>query len=331
MRRAKVSSCLFLVAALLFLPARHADAWWQTGHHVIAVLAYELLPPEDREELLEILKSHPRFAEDFTAPENIQGDPESIARWQIGCAGYWPDVARDHDEWNRPNWHYQLGSTLVLGKRSDVEVPKNPGPLPKDADLETRELYIAQAIELCKSVLADKTRSNQDRALAICWLCHLVGDSHQPCHAGSLYAAKVLPDGDRGANSIPVKGKRNMHAIWDSLLGDNATPNNVRKRVLEIMDNDELMASAKEQGKDLNVETWLSESRTYAKQYVYVPEVIRSVQVGMRGLTEEVEPVALEEEYFTKAGSIAQERGALAGVRLQHILHEALESARTAN
>ena len=26
-------------------------------------------------------------------------------------------------------------------------------------------------------------------------------DAHQPCHAGSLYAESVFPEGDRGANT----------------------------------------------------------------------------------------------------------------------------------
>lgn len=51
-------------------------------------------------------------------------------------------------------------------------------------------------------------------------VCHLVADSHQPRHAGSLYVEHVFEskDGDRSANSIPTKQSKNMHALWDGLL-----------------------------------------------------------------------------------------------------------------
>lgn len=68
----------------------------------------------------------------------------------------------------------------------------------------------------------------------MCWLSHLVADSHQPCHAGSLYVEKVFPEGDRGANSIPVKQGSNMHALWDGLLGQNYNASDIRRRIVEI-------------------------------------------------------------------------------------------------
>ena len=64
-------------------------------------------------------------------------------------------------KYDRPTWHYQLGASVVIG---DVEVPEDPGPLPDDATMETRELYIVQAIELCKKVLHDESQPKADRA-----------------------------------------------------------------------------------------------------------------------------------------------------------------------
>lgn len=96
-----------------------------------------------------------------------------------------------------------------------VEGPKKLGPLPEDATLATKDLYIAQALELCTKVLAGKSQPDSDRAIAVCWIAHLVADAHQPCHAGSLYALDLFPDGDRGANSIKTKQSKNMHALWD--------------------------------------------------------------------------------------------------------------------
>lgn len=70
---------------------------------------------------------------------------------------------------------------------------------------------------------------------------------HQPCHAGSLYMEKVFleEDGDRGANRILTKQRRNMHALWDQLLGDEFTLNGTRKRIVEITGDADLVAKGR--------------------------------------------------------------------------------------
>jgi hypothetical protein len=67
------------------------------------------------------------------------------------------------------------------------------GFFPSIANLEIQELQIAQAVELCKRTLSDKGSVGADRAIALCLIPHLVGDAHQPCHAGSLSTSKVRP------------------------------------------------------------------------------------------------------------------------------------------
>lgn len=185
MRRSLLS---VLLVALLAQPG---NAWWECGHHIIALLAYEQLTPNEQKALYRVLRSHPRFAQDFSGPPNTS----NIVRWQIGHSGHWPDVARKLDEYHRSTWHYELGSTLTIGI---VNSPADPCPLPYDATLETQELHVGQAIDLCQRVLADRSRTPADRALALCWLAHCIGDIHQPCHAGSIYVDGVFPDGDRG-------------------------------------------------------------------------------------------------------------------------------------
>lgn len=188
--------------ALLFttfvLGGNNAHAWSESGHHIIAEIAFDLLDATEQAMLLATLAEHPRYAEDFTPPQHVR----DIVRRRIGRAGYWPDVARRQPKYNRPTWQYQLGATLVIGDAAAVNVPADPGPVPAEATLDTQELYVVQANELCQKVMADKTKPPSDRAIALCWLAHLVADSHQPCHAGSLYVAGVFPDGDRGTNSI---------------------------------------------------------------------------------------------------------------------------------
>ncbi len=197
-------------------------AWSEGGHHIITLLAFDLLEPGEKSQLLSILDKHPRFAEDFAPPSNLPNENEAT-RWRVGRIGYWPDIARRQPTFHRSTWHYELGHSLVIGEASTMKVPTRPGPLPSNATLQTQELYISQALGLCTKVLADSSQPDSDRAVALCWIAHLVADAHQPCHAGSLYMEKVFveQDGDRGANSILTKQKKNMHALWDQYAAMN--------------------------------------------------------------------------------------------------------------
>ncbi len=114
----------FLVAVLFVaLLPRCVAAWSESGHHLIALLAFDDLTPEEQGRLLEILAAHPRYVEDFTPPEKIR----NADRFRAGTAGYWPDIARSQPTYNRPSWHYQLGATLTLGDPSQLQVPETPG------------------------------------------------------------------------------------------------------------------------------------------------------------------------------------------------------------
>lgn len=320
--------CACLIICLL-APAHVAHAWSEGGHHIIVLIALSRLSPSERTKIKEILEKHPRFKEDFVPPEKLESD-EEILRWQVGRAGYWPDVARKQPKYNRSKWHYELGSALVIGDASKFDVPDRPGVLPADATLETQDLYISQALPLCTKILSEKHHSDADRAIALCWVAHLVGDAHQPCHAGSLYMEKVFTeqDGDRGANRILTKQRQNMHALWDQLLGNDYSVSGVRNRLREISSDQELIkaaeaALAKEDG--LSPQTWLKESRKLAVENVYTPEVMQSLEHVSRGLVDKPEELELSEAYLKNAGRIAQIRAAEAGFRLAETWRQAIK------
>ena len=339
----------FSIAVLMLLGilgSRSCHAFWAQGHHAIAVLAFEKLSPEDQAELIRILKQHPRFEQDFKIPESIRGNQRAIDRWWIGVAGEWPDLIRGNETYDRPTWHYQLGATLVIG---DVDYPEDPGPLPEGATLATQELYIVQAIELCHKVFHDKTQSDADRAIALCWLTHLVADAHQPCHAGSLYSEKAFPQGDRGANAIPVKVEgqpniKNLHAFWDSLLGAEATPESVDARVIELafapskmLYLDQELGVTADQAKataDLiesikrmeKAAIWIRESRQIARAWVYRGELITKVQQNERGLVSKMPDSILKEDSIHRSLKLIRLQAVKSAGRLASALTLAEES-----
>ena len=304
--------CIFLAFAIVLQPIPTL-AWSEGGHHVIALLAFDLLNKDEQAKLLAALQEHPRYKEDFEPPDKLPNEQE-VTRWRIGRAGYWPDVARKQPKYHRSTWHYELGPALVLG---NVKPPSRPDALPPNATLETQDLHIAQAIELCRTKLRNSS-PKEEKALAICWMAHLVADAHQPCHAGSLYAEGIFTenDGDRGANRIPTKQKGNMHSLWDQLLGDNFTLNGTRKRIVEITSDAELVAFGADAGKKLDPQVWLEESRTLAVENVYAPEVLQSLDLVKRGVVTKPEVIDLSEAYLKIAGRVAQRRAIEAANRL---------------
>jgi len=188
-------------------------------------------------------------------------------------------------------------------------------------------LHIAQALELCRNVLKDKSQAPTDRAIALCWIGHLVADAHQPCHAGSLYMEGVFieKDGDRGANRIPTKQKQNMHALWDQLLGEDYALRTMRRRYAEIVTNDELRKVGESAvSKGLDPQVWLEESRHLASEHVYTPMVLEHLTRVSRGLVEKPEVLDLPEDYLKNAGRIAQIRATEAGFRLAGVWKECL-------
>ena len=315
----KKLTSIFLVMILL-LPPQAVFAWSEGGHHIISLMAFDLLSKDEQSKLVSVLAKHPRFAEDFAPPEKLPNDEEEL-RWKVGRVGYWPDIARKQPKYHRSTWHYELGPALVLGDVSKLKVPERPGQLPASANLETQELHIAQALELCKQTLSNEKSADSDRAIALCWIAHLVGDAHQPCHAGSLYMEKVFleEDGDRGANRILTKQKKNMHALWDQLLGDEFTLNGTRKRIVEITSDAELVAKGRlaiSSNGGLDPQNWLAESRAAAIENVYRPEVIESLNLISRGMIDKPVPIELSENYLKNAGRVAQERAIQAAYRL---------------
>lgn len=308
-----------------FLPCSSASAWSEAGHHVIAGLAFQMLSPDEQQILIELLKSHPQFAVEFVIPESV-ATPEEGRLWLCGRAGYWPDVARRYAEFNRPKWHYQLGSSLVIGNVSTLEVDSTPQGLPFDVTMQTRELHIAQALALSNNTLSNPSSSAEEKALAVCWIAHLVADAHQPCHAGSLYAEIVFPRGDQGGNAIPTKQSANLHALWDGLLGRryNST---VKRRMHEISNDDELRSQVEdilERG-SVSPSQWLAESRQLAARFVYPSEILNHVLKAQEDGTSDLERIELSESYLKNAGGVAQRQALLAAHRLSATWSKALQ------
>ncbi len=160
--------------------------------------------------------------------------------------------------------------------------------------------------------VGDTSLDTADRAVALKFLVHFVGDEHQPYHAYGL---------GRGANDIPVTffgeekskwGHHELHEVWDDGLIDHAH-----------RDDAQWLAMLEKQIADKHLEAGDGDSVTWATE---------SQAIGGEAL---VLPGAnIDQAYADKYLPVIETRLELAGLRLAKLLNAsfaAKKKAATAN
>lgn len=146
--------------------------WGPTGHRTVGKIAEKHLKKKVKRKLDKLLNG------------------ESLAF----VSTYADEIKSDRSYSKFYTWHYINFPTHGDYHSSD----KNP-----KGDLIT-------GIETCVKFLKDKNSSDKDKVFYLKMLVHLIGDLHQPLHAGHAE--------DKGGNDIQVqwfnKGT-NLHHVWD--------------------------------------------------------------------------------------------------------------------
>jgi hypothetical protein len=291
------TSYLALIGLAIFQALTSVSfAWSDAGHKVVALIAWEQLTPGTHAQVIALLEQHPEFANHFAKPMSAElgASPslEDRQRWLFAQAAIWPDLVRPpldgsknpNQQYHHSSWHY-----LDLPVFADAEAKKllasNPPVLhwtwkPGYPQFIEQKLTAAQAIDKARQIVpAAAKHENTERAVMLCWLFHVTGDVHQPCHCSSLFSVKQFPKGDRGANSILLKDTTasNMHSFWDEQLGTKATAAEAEKTAIGIMADSAIMEKAKAAGSNSNIKAWVTEGSVLAKDHVYTPEIIAAV------------------------------------------------------
>ena len=302
---------LVLISMLCLAATPTALAWNSTGHCIVAFLAYQSMPEEQRHEAIEILRAHPHYTE-YLSRDRLAGYSEE--EWIFLRASTWPDWIRrgERREYNRPEWHYINQPFVPAGSR----VP------PPDANTPN----IVTQLAVCQEGLARGTAA--DRAVNLCWLLHLVGDVHQPLHCVTL-VDEEFPRGDQGGNLALVRIGNNrhhvkLHAMWDDLLGSKPTRSTLERVVGEINAFDEekrakLQAAVADHR---GPQEWAQESFAIAVEYAYLGGRLPLANGSYDPAEEQIPEVP--EDYARQAGAIARLQVAKAGERLKMLLGESL-------
>ena len=314
-----------LLLVVFNLPFQLSMAWDSVSHRLSAAVAMDFLSANKKAQLLTILRQHPRFEEDFLAqvPGFVDlGDDEQMAVWLLGQAAYWPDIARglptaEAENYSRPAWHYIDGAWVrgaaTTQGNSYIGVARFDDIIGEDGAMIRNEQQvnnIVTALDYNTMVLADANRPMPDRAVALCWVLHLMGDIHQPLHAGSLFSAAVFSRGDRGGNGVPTDAG-NLHTRWDRALSAAGLVETLRL----IQQQLSRVASPRIEGVESNWSLWLSESRQILQSNVYTDAMKQEIAAADRA-NRALRPFTLSASYVSRMQEIARQRIGQAGVRL---------------
>ncbi|MBX3465089.1 MAG: S1/P1 nuclease [Planctomycetes bacterium] len=303
-------------------PAAPPAPWNHSGHRIVSGFAWAHLDGATRAEVARLLRAHPRFAADLQAGLADGADAAEQARHAFALASNWPDLVRSvshpmHRAAHQSRWHY-VDLPFVRG---DVVPPPPAAAGDGPAD-------VVAAIAYNLAVLADRQRADGERAIALCWVVHLVEDLHQPLHACSLYSPQ-FPTGDRGGNAFLVTrhaydpdSRTSLHALWDALLGDYQTPAFEQSLVAGLLMRPDLRRERF--AAELAVTeplAWAQESHALARRHAY-----RDGQLAGAAADgpDAARPPLLPLDYVAAAEAVALPRAALAAHRLVDVLHAAL-------
>jgi hypothetical protein len=329
------------VAVLFVLPilwcTGPARAWIDTGHKIVAQIAWDELAPQTKTKVLALLRAHPRYEKDLvedpsatTAPAAaddsdvmVEPLPDAADRHVFSTAATWPDIVRSqanpmHAAYHHPTWHY-IDIPVVVG---NVPVPSdknNDGPPPHN---------IVEALQKSIADATDSKLSDGERAVALCWVEHLVGDIHQPLHAAML-VSEQFPDGDQGGNAITIlrdppypDSRMNLHLFWDELPGQFKSEDLDRYEADGIRNDPRF--SRQRFSKELRVNdimTWAKQSQALAARYAYLNGNLKAAVTKEVRSNPRDEIPGLPPGYVAQAERIAMRQVALAGHRLADVLN----------
>ena len=316
---------LALFTSLALASMQGAFAWDSVSHRVSAAIASNYLSDNSKTELLRILQQHPRYQQDFAdqMPASIARGSEDVRfTWLLGQAAFWPDITRglpdtERERYNRANWHYIDGAWLR--DRAQVQGNTYIGVAPfdditgknaRDIRSEANADNVMTALDYNTTLLANSQALLPQRAVALCWVLHLVGDIHQPLHTGSLYSTNRFTTGDRGGNGIKTD-ERNLHARWDRALSSEGVIQNAEAILRQHSKTLERMGQ--QDYKDWSL--WMQESRALLLNTIYTEEMKSAIARSDDSL-DELRKFDLSDDYVESMKYHARLRLALAGRRL---------------
>ena len=204
---------ILAVVVTLFSSIDSLVAWGGQGHRLVGLIAAERLTPAARQQVAWLL------------------DGQSLAD-----VSSWADSLTS-DQVQTSFWHYLNIPPDATGYDRNRDCPKQPGAAAGSRNDRWRDCVVDR-IGYWEERLADPKLDRADRATALKFIVHFIGDLHQPFHAlgvgrgGNDVKVRVFGEANCGpsTSSGPSRAQSrdsngptrpspcNLHSVWDSRL-----------------------------------------------------------------------------------------------------------------
>jgi hypothetical protein len=270
-------------------------AWGPGGHMIVARLAFDHLHPTAKKNVEQLLAVPIK-------PFQITSESTNFVE-----AAHWADDVRP------------LNGFEFSGDLHFIDYPFSPDGTPLPEELPKPE-NIVKGLRHYLKVLKSKA-DDSDRAEALRFILHFVGDIHQPLHCVSR-VTRQLPDGDKGGNDFFIttrdeegtRRRTKLHSFWDGGLGSFP-----RMRAhFEPPPLDEVDAAADSIAQEFPFDDQAWRSQTALASWAKESKKLAQ-DVAYKNLVERQEPT---KQYVDAGTTVARRRVAWAGYRLATLLNQ---------
>ncbi len=274
---------VFAIVVALLSAVDLLHAWGGQGHRLVGLIAAERLTPVAKRNVAWLLDGQTLA---------------DVSSWADSLTG---------DQVQTSYWHYLNIPPEASGHNRDRDCPRQPNVAAGSRSDRWRDCVVDR-IGYWEERLADAKLDRADRATALKFVVHFVGDLHQPFHAlgvgrgGNDVKVRVFGEANCGGDAnkpVPC----NLHSVWDSRLiarrssSEGAYLADLRR----LIDNKRL--GAQPAGAPAQ---WAEQSFRLAKEALVKPDT------------------NIDEGYYRRHIAVIDERLALGGVRLAASLNRVL-------
>jgi hypothetical protein len=311
-----------LLAVLMALPfsAVPALGWGCDGHQIVALIARAHLTPAASAAMDKILAASPVSMDHY---HFCQDTPTDL----MAVAAPWADDQKSTDKTFL--WH-QIDIPLQV-ESGDYRKWCDPiGPSVGGSD---RPGCIINGIAYERTILSDPKSSEKDRATALRYLIHLLGDLSQPLHISDNY--------DQGGNCTSFKlsfldKPTTLHGVWDyELITHEMQEKKITEMQLASDIDREFSAEWNAWGRaKIDVEAWAWDAHRVGTDVIYgrlnpkIPTAPADAGLADRATCNvgrakvAAMNIQIEPEYIGKAMSVIHQQIAKGGYRLADFLNE---------
>jgi hypothetical protein len=262
------------------------QAWGGQGHRLVGLIAARHSTP--------VAKQNAAWLLDGQTLADVSSWADSLTNDQVQTA----------------YWHYLNIPPDAKGYDRDRDCPRQPGVAAESRGDRWRDCVVDR-IPYWEQRAADRTLDRADRATALKFIVHFIGDLHQPFHAlgvghgGNDVLVRVF--GDANCSTDPARPfPCNLHSVWDSrLIAHRGLDDAAYVVVLE-----KLIAERKWAGQPPGTPAeWAEQSWALGKKALVAPGT------------------NIDEAYYRGSLPVIDERLALGGVRLAAVLNRIFVAA----